>query len=523
MRRRRSVRRDDGITLFPFLAVLICTMGSLIVLLVVMVQQAKASAVDLSRQRAAAARTAGRATRSSNASNFVSSRKNCSGASRCCANLAARTAEQLEDRRRELSHLEDVIRELQRPTGVGWSPKPNRSKQGISLDLRPAGSAATETDGCNSSSNRPTRPSLKPVTSCSRRTFVRDCPLRRSAWDPSSSDLRRMPRRPHRAATGRNRTDRRTISRNRSRMTTPWHLPCVPNGSTWRMCCTTDDGHPYPLLVVRPEGARAYAAARAAMKSWEAEFGYELIDADLPLEYPQVDAALAELLRQAVEQSRARRRYLQAIAPARFGRVPGVLRPSHSGGFELAPGPGGSALGEDATGLQALAGTAGGQQGESGSPRGSATGSPARPTRRYHAAAPPPRAIRIEAAARGTLPLMLPQVGHANPTQPSAPSGKTNGSTVAQADASGRVPSYPARRCADPDDADEWTGRADTGPLERQRPRSVLRHGNLRQRWAQFPACRPWRRRDPRWRNLRPIASRQLQPLREARSQLGPS
>ena len=38
---RRSRRQSDAtVTLFPFLAVLICTMGSLIVLLVVVVQQA---------------------------------------------------------------------------------------------------------------------------------------------------------------------------------------------------------------------------------------------------------------------------------------------------------------------------------------------------------------------------------------------------------------------------------------------------------------------------------------------------
>ena len=51
MRRRRSSSGDE-VTLFPFLAVLICTMGSLIVLLVVMVQQAKATAADRSRDRA---------------------------------------------------------------------------------------------------------------------------------------------------------------------------------------------------------------------------------------------------------------------------------------------------------------------------------------------------------------------------------------------------------------------------------------------------------------------------------------
>ena len=43
-RSRRTTRDNVGMNLFPFLAVLICTMGSLIVLLVVMVQQARVRA-----------------------------------------------------------------------------------------------------------------------------------------------------------------------------------------------------------------------------------------------------------------------------------------------------------------------------------------------------------------------------------------------------------------------------------------------------------------------------------------------
>ena len=42
---RRNRRQPIGIALFPFLAVLICTMGALIVLLVLTVQQARKSAV----------------------------------------------------------------------------------------------------------------------------------------------------------------------------------------------------------------------------------------------------------------------------------------------------------------------------------------------------------------------------------------------------------------------------------------------------------------------------------------------
>ena len=52
------------------------------------------------------------------------------------------------------------------------------------------------------------------------------------------------------------------------------------------------DGEPYPLLLVRPDGIVAYYAARAAMKSWGPEFGYEFIEADWKLAYQPPDAAI---------------------------------------------------------------------------------------------------------------------------------------------------------------------------------------------------------------------------------------
>src|SRR5687768_7246881 len=50
---RRTVRRQNvGVALFPFLAVLICTMGSLIVLLVLLVQQARVDARSIAAEKA---------------------------------------------------------------------------------------------------------------------------------------------------------------------------------------------------------------------------------------------------------------------------------------------------------------------------------------------------------------------------------------------------------------------------------------------------------------------------------------
>ena len=101
MRRRRSVRRDDGITLFPFLAVLICTMGSLIVLLVVIVQQAKASAADLSRQRSQQ-----REQQDEQREQLRLEQEEMQWRIQVLRESRTRTTEQLEDRRRELLRRE---------------------------------------------------------------------------------------------------------------------------------------------------------------------------------------------------------------------------------------------------------------------------------------------------------------------------------------------------------------------------------------------------------------------------------
>ena len=80
-----------------------------------------------------------------------------------------------------------------------------------------------------------------------------------------------------------------------------------------------DETKPYPLLIVRPEGAWAYSLARRAMKSWDDEFGYELVDRDTPLEFGSSDALLEEEIRATIET--AHRRQLAIVSRSRSGRT----------------------------------------------------------------------------------------------------------------------------------------------------------------------------------------------------------
>ena len=99
--------------------------------------------------------------------------------------------------------------------------------------------------------------------------------------------------------------------------------------------CIRDSGEPYPLLVVRPGGERLYLACRRAMKAWDNEFGYELVEADIELAYPEKDPSLETIItdtRNLARQQQAQ--MLRMIAAMQPDDGP-TYRADHSGGFVI--------------------------------------------------------------------------------------------------------------------------------------------------------------------------------------------
>ena len=91
------------------------------------------------------------------------------------------------------------------------------------------------------------------------------------------------------------------------------------------------DGEPYPLLVVRPSGATTYAIARRAMKSWDDEFGYELVTDDVQLDFGERDPALATVVEQAIDQARRRQAHLVASQSHAISNLSRAISGSGSG------------------------------------------------------------------------------------------------------------------------------------------------------------------------------------------------
>jgi hypothetical protein len=309
MRRARSIDNSSAVSLFPFLAVLVCTMGALIVLLVVMAQQAqvRASRTTQHATGSAAEQQAEIAQLTSRLEDLAHSR--------------SAVTQHVTDDRRVLSHLEDHIERL----------RDRLAEVKIAAEQL--------VDDGNSSAEQRQRDAAE-VARLQRL-------IAEAQQQLAESRLEAERKRRHYAIVpyrGKNGTDRRPIyieCRSDAVIVQPEGVvlkpadfdpplgPGNPLAAAVRAAreylaeSNTADGgvaaDPYPLLLVRPDGVAAYYKAREALASWDADFGYELVDADWTLALPVADPLLAQRESRAVEVARHRREQLILAAPSRYG------------------------------------------------------------------------------------------------------------------------------------------------------------------------------------------------------------
>ena len=75
-----------------------------------------------------------------------------------------------------------------------------------------------------------------------------------------------------------------------------------------------DSVAPYPMLVVRPDGIETYAVARASLHEWDDQFGYELVPAEVDLAYDNPDRKLKSLVMDAIHGAVIKQHGLNALA-----------------------------------------------------------------------------------------------------------------------------------------------------------------------------------------------------------------
>lgn len=323
MRRRRQKPIGPAVSLFPFLAVLICTLGVLIVLLVIAVQTASTQKADRESQRASEQAQQARQQQAQAALLAAEKQRR---AQRRAAQVA--TIDRLEDEidrheveaeafegdrsrlRREVAHARDYRAHLESEL-KSLKTEANQMANHIKL-------LSTDLLAIDTLVEDEAIQSLREQVAAAEQQLV----------EKRENTVLRVEKKyaivPYHGKGGTGRV--------------PVFLECDADGVTlqpWNIRITKQDFYqpvsagnpidaalaavkgyfneheltsreqrPYPLLVIRPDGAQSYGLARRALVSWDDEFGYELVTEDKDLDFGDLDSQLQQEVSAAVEKSK---------------------------------------------------------------------------------------------------------------------------------------------------------------------------------------------------------------------------
>jgi len=314
-----SGRRREGISpsLFPFLAVLVCTLGTLILLLAMVSQKASEAAAasvshtaappdseetDAQEQAAAVAQASAQLDRQVREAKWYREQT---------VNMRDEQTAELEQRRDQLAHLEDHLARLREQLRLLTAE--------VEASLDDQGTVLTAQ-----------------ATLDQLLTEIED---EQTAIGQLESELQSQTPRivivPHKGPNG---TDRRPIYvqcrsdgiylhpggqrilRSQLEASSPQANPLDAALRAIRLHAMQSYGDsiaPYPLLIVSPDGIETYGLARSAMNSWDDQFGYELVPDGVELAFPPADPVLEDKVAAAIGQAVAQQ---EALALRSGGR-----------------------------------------------------------------------------------------------------------------------------------------------------------------------------------------------------------
>ena len=342
-----------SISLFPFLAVLLCTMGALLVLLVLFSRAAQQPSVDPEAAKIAAAR----------AEELSLAKDELAWRLQQLQSIRGRTTDDLARARMQLAGVEqdarriaDELETLERTAAAlasGVEPDAAEAEAVAKLEQALADARAALEKERAGKADKPPAYAVVPYVGSNgthRRPLYIECCIDGVFLQPegvrlSPADFEGPP------GPGNPLASALRAARE--------HIAAAPGEAG------VPQAQPYPLLLVRPSGVMAYYAAREAIQSWGSEFGYQFIDEDWQLTYPPPDPALADAERRAVEESRRRLAWLQQVRPARPAKPPTQYRAATTRGGVVANG-GPSVLGDQSRFDWTEEQAAGGREGDGG-------------------------------------------------------------------------------------------------------------------------------------------------------------
>ncbi|EMI45970.1 hypothetical protein [Rhodopirellula sp. SWK7] len=326
-------RRRAGISpsLFPFLAVLICTLGTLILLLALVAQQANDAAVAQVEQEkqeklAATAVEAEIPVASAKLTPPVSTPAEEDATTTMSASVAERLIEQEQFRVSQLvSFRDEQTAELERKRDEITQIESHMRK--IQAELAELNAEVDTAMAEGESPIENIRTDEKTLV------LMREeaAKLRAEIEELESSERGKKPRVvivPHRGPNGTQRrpvyvlctADGLQILPEGARITKAQALAATetdnprsnPLGAALgiaRMHAMQQYGDqlpPYPLLIVRPDGIYMYRVASALMKDWDDQYGYELVPGEVDLAFPGGDNVLRKNMELAIHEAAAR-------------------------------------------------------------------------------------------------------------------------------------------------------------------------------------------------------------------------
>jgi len=325
MSNRTASENSDAVGLFPFLAVLLCTMGALLVLLVVLAQRVgeRPAAKSDASVTSQVGINESEVPEAPNTSQLQRKLEEIREYQEQLARLRTQGLETLEHEKDRLTHLEEHTRRLEHELGMlsATAEKLKQTEEDQQVDQEQAEREMSRLEGLiqqtveqveklreeNSGKHSYAIVPYKGSNGTFRKPIYIECSgggitIRPEGVEFSQSDLAvsSWPGNPLAAAL---RASREHLNSEAAAAGKP-----APE--------------PYPVLLVRPSGIKYYALARAAITSWDENYGYEFIEEDWELTFPEMaDPRLARIQQHAVLIARERMNHLAQAAPRKFQGV----------------------------------------------------------------------------------------------------------------------------------------------------------------------------------------------------------
>ncbi len=331
-----SRRRRQGLSpsLFPFLAVLVCTLGTLILLLALVAQNATETAEQNARAQSRVAEAKLKAAEAlpaiprmtaKAAESMISEQR--FRVEQLIAFRDKQTAD-LEQRRDQLTHMEDHLERLRQKlkrlsdevdNAMGETSVPEIDDQIVaklhaSIDAERAAIEQIRSDSANKTPRVVIVPHKGP-NGTDRRPVYLECDAQGVTIWPEGSRI--------------------TVAQLEDSTPSANPLDAALRAVRYHtMQNYGDTTPPYPLLVVRPDGIETYGAARKAMLDWDDQFGYELVPAEVKLAFAKPDSNLKQRVEIAIREAAARQ-YARSAIVRRATRGSGTGGSTHRSGGRM--------------------------------------------------------------------------------------------------------------------------------------------------------------------------------------------